>query len=67
MYHFHCIFFIIIIPSFVVLLNCLYLNPRVLLFVPSPPHPVAGGRAASERLCDPSCWRVAVWCLAAGL
>ena len=25
--------------SFVVLLNCLYLNPRVLLFVPSPPHP----------------------------
>ena len=29
----------ITIPSFVVLLNCLYLNPQVLLFVHSPPHP----------------------------
>jgi len=45
---------IIIIPFFVVLLNCLYLNPRVLLFCPfsSPSH---GGRGASEWLCDPCC------------
>jgi len=36
-----CIFIImvVIIPSFVVLLNCLYLNPGVLLFVCSPLHP----------------------------
>jgi len=42
---------IIIIPSFVVLLSCLYLNPQVLLFVHSLPHPTAVGN--SEK--------VAVW------
>jgi len=29
--------------SFVVLLNCLYLNPRVSLLCISPPHPSVGG------------------------
>jgi len=38
-----CIFFIIIILSFVVLLNCLYFNLRVLLFVHPPPHPTGCG------------------------
>ena len=33
---------IFIIISFVVLLNCLYLNPWVLPFVHSPPHPTGG-------------------------
>jgi len=43
------------IPSFVVLLNCLYLNLRVLLFVHSLPLPTAGGRGLSEQLSGPSC------------
>ena len=33
------IIIIYIIISFVVSLNCFYLNPRVLLFVHSPPYP----------------------------
>jgi len=43
--HLFCMFIIIIIiiPSFVVMLNCLYLSSGVLLFVHSPPQP-AGGR-----------------------
>ena len=44
---------IIIIHFFVFLLNCLYLNPQVLLFVHSPPHPTAG--VGGER--------AALWCL----
>ena len=39
-----CIFFIISI-FFAVLWNCLFPNPRVLLFVHSPPHLAAGGRS----------------------
>jgi len=41
---FYIIFIIIfiIIPFFFVLLNCLYFNPRVLLFTHSPPHPTVG-------------------------
>ena len=59
-YHLFCKFFITIIPSFVVLLNCCYLNPQVLLFVHSPPHHIGGGKeqvsacmilVAGERLC----------------
>ena len=45
----------VIIPSFVVFLDCLYPNPRVLLFVHSPPHPVGRGRGVSKRLSGPSC------------
>jgi len=36
---------IVIIPFCVVLFNCLYLNPQVLLFVHSPPQPAAGRRS----------------------
>jgi len=59
MYSLFCIFIIIIIIimvgiSFVVLLNCLYLNPRVLLFSILPPIPLRG-EGASEQLCGPSC------------
>ena len=36
------IIIIIIIPSCLVLLNCFYLCPQVLLFVHSPSHPAAG-------------------------
>jgi len=36
------IIIIIIISSFAVLLNCLYLNPQVLLFSHSPLHPTTG-------------------------
>ena len=46
---------VIVVFSFVVLLNCLYLSPQVLLFVHSPPHP-AVGEGVSERLSGPSCW-----------
>jgi len=47
-YSLFCIFIIISI-YFVVLLNCLYLSPRVLPSVHSPPHPAGGegeGRAS---------------------
>jgi len=45
------------IPSFVVLLSCLYLNPQVLFFVHSPCRLSAGGGAgASEQLSDPTSW-----------
>jgi len=47
-YSWFCIFFIniiIIVPFFVVLLNCLYLNPRVLLFVHFPPNPTGRGKS----------------------
>jgi len=37
--------------SFVVLLNCLYLNPQVLPFVHSPPHPTVGEGEGSARSC----------------
>jgi len=50
-----CIFLIIIIPSFAVLLNCLYLNPQVLLFICFPPHLTGGEGGVRERLCDLSC------------
>ena len=43
MYHLFCILFIIM-PSFVVLLNCLYLSPWVLLFSSSLPHPTVQGK-----------------------
>jgi len=33
---------IVIITYFIVLLNCLYLNPRVLIFFSSPPQPTVG-------------------------
>ena len=55
------------IPSFVVLLSCLYLNPQVLFFVHSPCRLSAGGGAgASEQLSDPTSWWVAAWRLADG-
>jgi len=59
-YSLFCIFFIntsISIPFFVVLLNCLYLNPQVLLFSHSPPYPAVGG-GVSEQLHGlvASCW-----------
>jgi len=38
-----------VIPSFVVLLNCVYLNPWVLLFVHSPPHPTAVERGGVRK------------------
>jgi len=44
---------VVVVPSFVALLNCLYLNPRALLFVCSPTHPT-GTEAGGER--------AAVWC-----
>jgi len=44
---------VITVPSFFVFLNCLYLNPQVLLFVHCPPHPTVGG-GVSERLSVPS-------------
>jgi len=53
-----CIFITIItvvvaiIISFVVLLNCLYVNLQVLFFVHSAPHPTGQG-GASGRLHDP--------------
>jgi len=45
---------ILVIPSIVVLLNCLYLNPQVLLFVHSPPHRT-WGKGQSEWLSGPVC------------
>ena len=53
----------IIISSFVVLLSCLDLNPRVLLFLRSPPHPAAGRR--SERVAAWS-WLPMSGCLVLG-
>jgi len=47
----------VIFSSFAVLLNYLYLNPRVLLFSASLHHPTGGGTGRSEQ--------VAVWCLVA--
>jgi len=52
-YSLFCIFTIIIISniSFIVLLNCLYLNPQVSLFVHFSSPPCWGGRGgASEQL-----------------
>jgi len=46
---------VIIIISFIVLLNCLYLNPGVLLFVHSSPHRTGWGGGVSEQLHGPSC------------
>jgi len=49
---------ILLLPflPFVVLFNCLYLSPRVLLFSHSAPHPSAGAAGgASERLPGPTC------------
>jgi len=40
--------------SYVFLLNCLYLNSQILLFVCSAPYPTAG-EGPSERLRGPSC------------
>jgi len=42
----------------VVLLNCLYLNPQVLLFVRSPARPTAGGEEQVSRwvVLVASCW-----------
>jgi len=51
---------IIIISSFVVLLNCFYLNPWVLLFIHSPPHPT-GGRRSGEQMS--SCVVLCCWLL----
>jgi len=58
MYCLFCIFFIIIIPSFIVLLNGLYLNLQVLLFVHSPPHPTVGKeeQVSTCVVLVASCW-----------
>jgi len=53
-YHFFCIFFIII-PSFVVLLNCLYLKTWVLLFAHPPPHPTGGEWASGRQVLVAGC------------
>ena len=47
---------IIVNFSFIVLLNCLYLNPWVSFFSDSSPHPTRRGREESKRLCGPGCW-----------
>jgi len=48
----------VVVLSFVVLLNCLYLNPRVLPGVHSPPLPTVEGKGMCEL--------AAVWCLIVG-
>ena len=61
-HHLFCVYSIVtiiitIISSFAFLLNCLYLNPWIFTFSPSPPHPMGSwGR---------ECW-AAIWCLVAG-